>query len=629
MQKLYLTCIAFLLVCTVNGQVFLTEDFSGGIMPPSGWNIENLQGQWSISSTTNSGGTAPEAKFHYTSGTITTRLISNTIDLTGLTTVMLSFNHFYDWYANPAPAAGVATRSGGSDWNTVWEVVPTANTGPENKFIEISNADVGASDFQLCFFLSGNMLNLDFWFLDDILLYNAFETDAMLSVVHLPEYAASGAEVTVTGTVKNAGYDVINSFDVVYRVDGGDEISHPVTGLILAPGQNYTFTHPTLLVLTESGSHEVEVNIVNVNGGEDDFPANNIITKNIWVVPFIPAKRVFCEEATGTWCGQCVRGICFMDYMAETYPDTWIGAAVHNNDPMVYAPWDTALPDIIPNFSGFPCGTVDRAGNDHWDPSEFEAGYLTRINTISPATIEIINYTYHPETRLVAFDLSSEFVAGINHELRFAAVIIEDSVWGTTSGYNQVNSYFGGGNGPMCGFESLPAMVPAALMHYDHVGRAILDTPFGTEGSLPVPISAGAVHSYHYSYTLPDIWVYEKLHFVGLLINMTNGEILNSTSVLGATVGIEEPVASKQALNIYPNPVRNTANISFNLEQPDIVNLEMYNQLGEQVYKSRDYNMGAGQNRLILDLENYRQGMYFVKLAVGNQRLKGKINMVR
>lgn len=629
MQKLYLTCLAFLLGIAVNGQVYLSEDFGDGVMPPADWSIENLQGQWSISSTNNSGGTAPEAKFHYTSGTVTTRLISHTIDLAGLTSVMLSFNHFYDWYANPAPAVGVATRSGGSEWNTVWEVVPTANTGPENKFIEIINADVGASDFQFCFFLTGNMLNLDFWYLDDILLYNAFETDAMLSEVHLPEYAANGAEVTITGNVKNIGSEIINSLDVVYRIDGGDEVFYPVTGLILAPGQNYSFSHPTLMVLTEPGSHEVEVNIVNVNGGEDDFPANNIITKNVWVVPFIPARRVFCEEATGTWCGQCVRGICFMNYMAETYPDTWIGAAVHNNDPMVCAPWDAALPDIIPNFSGFPCGTVDRAGNDHWDPSDFETAYLLRINTISPATLDIINYVYDSETRLVEFDLSSEFLADINHDLRFAAVIIEDSVWGTGSGYNQVNSYFGGGYGPMCGFESLPAMVPAALMHYDHVGRAILDTPFGTEGSLPSPISAGSVHTYHYSYTLPDEWIYEKLSFVGLLINMSSGEILNATGVIGATVGVEEPEIQHQTLKIYPNPVRNTVNISFTIDQPGPVNFEIYNQLGNSIYKSRDYNMGAGQNRLIVDLENYSQGMYFVKLSAGNQRLNGKINLIK
>ncbi len=55
-------------------------------MPPAGWTIENLQNQWSVSQSSNAGGTVPEGKFNWTNTTAVTRLITPEIDLTGLTT---------------------------------------------------------------------------------------------------------------------------------------------------------------------------------------------------------------------------------------------------------------------------------------------------------------------------------------------------------------------------------------------------------------------------------------------------------------------------------------------------------------------------------------------------------------
>ena len=63
------------------GQVYLSEDFSDEIMPPDGWSIDNIADQWTINNTNNAGGTAPEARLGWVSGTNTTHLISPVIDL--------------------------------------------------------------------------------------------------------------------------------------------------------------------------------------------------------------------------------------------------------------------------------------------------------------------------------------------------------------------------------------------------------------------------------------------------------------------------------------------------------------------------------------------------------------------
>lgn len=611
--------------CWLPAQTFLNEDFSSGLMPPSGWSIDGYAAQWSNEATNFAGGTAPEAMFSWIDAqNATSRLISPVIDLTGVPGVVLRFQHFYDQY-DLGCSIGVATRFGTGEWTTVWEVEPGDNLGPETKAFELTG--VGQPDFQFCLYITGNLYNVDYWYIDDIEISIPLALDAKLKSVSLPSYAAIGAEVFVQGTVSNEGSTPVTSFDVSYNVNGGASQVYSVTGINLALGEVYAFTHNVPFTLNEAGSYEVITNIENVNGTTDMDPSNDTLTSYVGAVAFIPDKKVFAEEATGTWCGWCVRGICFMDYMAETYPDTWIGVAVHNGDPMVNAIYDEAISSIIPNFPGYPSGTIDRSGDNYYDPSEFEAGYLERMNAISPATIDIVNFNWDAVNRFVSFDLESEFVVDIHNELRFGVVITEDSLWGTSSGWAQGNYYSGGGNGPMCGFEDMPGTIPAAQMHYDHVARVILDSPYGTQGSLPSEILAGEIHSYNYTYTIPQAWKYEKLHFIGLLIDMATGEVLNANEVSNY-VGIKEMVQD-HSIKVYPNPFADFTNLEFSLDETSVVKVDVCNFLGKTVYSEATREYPAGSHNIRINSSSMSSGVYIIKLTVDNQTYTHKISVVK
>lgn len=624
MKKIFFFAILFSIAGYVSAQTYLSENFSGGQMPPTGWTIQNMTAQWSVAASNKAGGSQPEGKFTYVNSTNTTRLISPVINLTGLTTVTLMFNHMYDWYANPAPKLGVATRSGAGSWTSVWEITPTANVGPETKVLTISNADVGAG-FQFCFYLNGNMYNLDYWYVDDIFVMTPPALDAALTGISLPQYVAVGDSITLTGKVKNLGNTAITSFDIAYTVDPGTPVIYHVAGQNLALGQSYDFTDPSKLAFDTPGTYKVKVKVQNVNGINDNDPANDTLSAYVGVAPWLPSKKVFCEEATGTWCGWCVRGICYMNYMAETYPDTWIGAAVHNGDPMVVADWDAAIPNIIPDFPGYPSGTINRG--KMWDPEEFEQGYLEEMAKVSPGTVEVVNFAWNPATRLVSFDVKSEFILDLYNELRFAAVIIEDSLYGTTTDWAQHNYYAGGGNGPMCGFESKPATIPAADMHYDHVGRVILDGPYGTPGSVVAPVTAGSTQSYHYSYTIPAEWRYEKLHFVGLLLDNSAGTILNATDEV-VWVGTSE-LNNDMNLKIFPNPATDRANLQFTLNKPGTVNIKIYDLPGNCVRTIEPANYPAGLNTASLDVSSLKQGFYFVEVSINGHSNTHKVAVTK
>ncbi len=186
MSVIYILKITTIMLCLLScatitiGQTYLAEDFSDGQMPPVDWTIDNVATQWSTESSANAGGTAPEARFQWIQQINTSRLISPQIDLTGLNIVYFQFKHMYDDYEGNGPAVGVATRSGSGNWNSVWEILPTTNVGPELIELEISNPDVGQPDFQICCYVDGDLFNLDYWYVDNIRLFRPMELDVTL-----------------------------------------------------------------------------------------------------------------------------------------------------------------------------------------------------------------------------------------------------------------------------------------------------------------------------------------------------------------------------------------------------------------------------------------------------------------
>jgi len=146
---------------TKYGVEHLSEDFSSGTLP-TGWTVENYTSQWTVVNSSNAGGIAPELRFMYTQGTLTTRFISPVVDVSSVSNLYFQFKQFVDHYG-AGYSIGVATRSNAGDWNTIWTATPTGNIGPETRNIAITNDDLGSSTFQVCFFLSGNAYQIDFW----------------------------------------------------------------------------------------------------------------------------------------------------------------------------------------------------------------------------------------------------------------------------------------------------------------------------------------------------------------------------------------------------------------------------------------------------------------------------------
>ena len=83
-----------------------------------------------------------------------------------------------------------------------------------------------------------------------------------------------------------------------------------------------------------------------------------------------------------------------------------------------------------------------------------------------------------------------------------------------------------------------------------------------------------------------------------------------------------------QITSANPNPFNTSITVSYELQQPEKVSLNIYNQMGKQVYQKQE-NQLQGKQQLIWNAENFADGIYYYRLQVGEQVTNGKMVKVR
>ena len=430
-----------------------------------------------------------------------------------------------------------------------------------------------------------------------------------------PINGVSGQKYDVNVQVRNLGTSPITSYDLTIDYNGIQNTEN-ITNVNIASlaTVDYTFTVPVTLV---EGEKTCVVTISNVNGGTDEDASDD--AKTVIVNPIVPApgKIVLSEEATGTWCQWCPKGAVSMDRMEAKYHGFWVGVSVHNGDPMTETTYDAGISSLI---AGYPSALVDRGAKI--DPSEMEIDFMKNI--IIPPTGTIINSaTYNETTGELEVLASIEWKAAVAGSWKIACVISEDSVTGSTSSYDQSNSYAGGGNGEMGGFESLPNPVPAADMIYRHVARSILPdfngaAIEGADGSVN-----GDFKAVRFSTTIQPEWDVDKLSIVTILIK-PDGTVDNvgyatlAKAIENTYVGIDtKPISLDNSLNIYPNPTNSTLNI----EAEKISSVQIYDISGK-LLNNRVY---SNENMVSVNISSLETGIYYISVETANGKITKKI----
>lgn len=529
-------------------------------------------------------------------------------------------------YTEDFPMSGLTA----GDWNTVTLSTPYVIDGSEfyigYKFtapgyiIGVDDGSNFVSNVNFYTFDNGPMTNWDNVTTKNFNLQAGVggalaNNDAGISTLNLPDYFITG-NTDIEATITNYGSNILNSIDFNYQIDNGTVQTDHLTGLNLASGQSITVTHSVPWNATP-GSHSIDVYTSNFNGnGDDDIPANDHFVKSVLVLNEAFTKNVVYEEATGTWCGWCVRGIVGLKNMYHYYDDgTFIGIAVHDGDPMEVNEYDSNM-----NVSGYPSGLIDRkSGEVDPDYSTLEAAYLTEKDKLPVAKIEITNQSWNANSRELTVEVASTFALDIaNADYNVSLIIVEDNVTGTSNGYAQHNYY--SGNYDLVDWEginyrNLPDPIPANDMVYNHVGRALVGGYHGVAGNIPSSVSYNTPYSYTFNYTMPSYINENNVNLVAIIIDNATGEIVNGIEVkLNVTNDIDE-LSQNFHIQIYPNPSKGNLFIS-RAEESDIM---IFNINGGLVYQKT----GLSQDENIhLNLAN---GVYLIKFVKGDKVTVRKI----
>lgn len=442
--------------------------------------------------------------------------------------------------------------------------------------------------------------------------------DVALDNLNVPNAVLVNNTVQIKGDVVNKGMITLNSFDLHYRIDGGQINTQNVTGLTVQSNGTYAFTHNVNWTPTIAGSYALEVWANHPNGMVDANGTNDTLMKNVGAFDTIIEKKVLVEEATGAWCGYCPDGAVVLQQILAAHPDDVIGVAIHNADGMAFTDGNTVNSAYA---QGYPNGWIDRVlFSDQTtvglSRSIWAAKTAERLQDIVPMTVEA-QTTYTPAGKVITIELATKFYSPANGDFRVNAFIVEDSVTGTGSQYNQVNNYNGTAGHPYYGAGN-----PIVGFKHRHVLRAMLGGPWGTSGVIPATVNKNDVFNKQYTYNVPAGVNPNRLSVVVLVqkysSNQNDRPILNSNEYhLGVIDGIEEMNLNGDLLSLYPNPAEGSTSLEFMIVKPCNVNVEVFNLLGEKIMNQSLGNLPAGEYNHQIDVSTLSQGVYIVKADFG------------
>lgn len=433
-------------------------------------------------------------------------------------------------------------------------------------------------------------------------------------------YSSSPPEVFLVNTsgnnfaiqFKNIGLNSVDSFTLNWHVDNGSVSSGE--SIFIPSIQSGEFSNagnsqvPLIGLSNSPGQHTLTIWITNPNGVPDSDMSNNTLTKIVYVVNEAFPRTVVFEGGTGTWCGFCPNGHVGMKNMNHNYPNDFISIAVHNDDPMMIAEYDEGLD---PLFDGFPGGAMDRTHlnmGSHYSSLQLMHGI--QLGKVPLAKVTIPTQTWNPTTRVITYDVVSQFALNLNNaNFKVAGVIVENGVVynGASSSYNQRNYYYDGSLGNLIDWEginwaNLPNYVPSTTMPFNYVARALLGGFNGFENSVPTSITYNTPYTYTLTHTLPANQNANNIKLIALLIDNATGKILNAKQVPLNTSLSTNDVENRLTNYIYPNP--SSGVIYFKSENP--IDVSIINVYGKEVFNA--------EKVYTANLSHLEKGIYLVKM---------------
>ncbi len=348
------------------------------------------------------------------------------------------------------------------------------------------------------------------------------DNNIRLDEVSFPYFFGNGTATKISGRITNLGGNKVSSIEISYTLGNNAPVNKTIEITPFAYSESAQFTIDDAVYNGVEGNNiAASLSITKVNGNDDPDLSDNHVESSFWSAERSFNRMVVVEEGTGTWCGYCPSGIVGMEYMNETYPESFIGIAVHSNDVMESATYIKSYP-----AEDYPTSNINRR---HFyikpRPENLEYYYNIEHARASYGNVEITGIEFNAEHQTVKITTNTEFALNYDGDADFklAYVLLENNV----GPYIQTNYYADGNDGEMGGWENLGEKVSTI---YNEVARDIFNYS-GIRHSVEKTIVAGQKYQYSYTVNHKNVSNIDNMDIVVLLIEASTGEIINADKV--------------------------------------------------------------------------------------------------
>lgn len=121
------------------------------------------------------------------------------------------------------------------------------------------------------------------------------------------------------------------------------------------------------------------------------------------------------------------------------------------------------------------------------------------------------------------------------------------------------------------------------------------------------------------------VYTAQGTYEVKLTVSNPWGSSSTTISVAKPCVGIEE-ITVEEGLTVYPNPTEGTVNINFTTSEQSTVSVNVFNTLGALV-STKEAGSFYGTSEVAIDLNDEPNGLYIVKINVGNEVITRSVTL--
>lgn len=405
-----------------------------------------------------------------------------------------------------------------------------------------------------------------------------------------------GSTYEIKGKLLNFAAAKITSLRIGYTIGNAEEQFADIEQTVAARAEDEFAI--TCNAPDAKGCENMKVRLVEVNGKEDAYAANNTYVSTIVTANVQDVKRVYMEEYTGLKCSWCVRGIEEISQNHTKFPGQFVAMAKHC---FSGTPTELECPSYAYSAgNGFPRGSYDRRRINNLNPEDKNELYVKSfINSGSVLGIDAIaNFAAddHSKVTATAVVKFNREQPNANYGLAFA--VIENDV----KGYKQKNGYAGSVKS-YYGWEKKGGLVALDLQH---VARLGYETNEGISDVFPKQINSGDAFSHTIELNLPkNIQNYKNLKLIAFVIDRNSKYVENV---------VEVPIKEMQ-------PTETAIRDINNVEIPTITFLNGYIDALDFDGKISVYTVDG---KAVANT-NLKPGMYIVRLTKGKQTFVKKI----